>query len=132
VPHRIRIVVVGVRKLGAAILTEAIAGEPDLELVEVLADPVELAPLIRRGDIDVVIAEVDETERTDVFSALLYECPRLRVLVLSLRGADTALYELRPYRISLGNVSIAELLDAVRQTTAAATTLRNHTWANDL
>ncbi len=51
---------------------------------------------------------------------LLHEHPRMRVLTLADDGAETYVYELRPHRVLIGELSAAALLDAVLDVREAA------------
>ena len=51
---------------------------------------------------------------------LLLEHPRMRVLTLADDGAATYVYELRPHRVLIGELSPAALLDAVLDVREAA------------
>jgi hypothetical protein len=51
----------------------------------------------------------------DGWEALLFDRPRLRLLGISGDGSSGWIYELRPHREALGNVSPGELIAAVRR-----------------
>ncbi len=95
-------------------LAEAIAAEPDMELVDVLASPDMLAAAIKGRDMDVVITERLDGDPTPPTMELLYGHPRLRMLSLSVAGLEVVLHELRPHEVKLGNMSLHALLQTIR------------------
>ena len=85
------------------IIERAVAGQPDMEIVDdVPADAIAPAAL-RRAGANVVIS-AGHHDATAV-NRLLCELPRLKVLVVSGDGRETALHELRPTRTALGTSS---------------------------
>ena len=119
--HRIRVLLAGRRVIAMESLGAAIGAESDMELLGVVSSPEALAATVRRGEVDVLITESidadDETADGDEvgpYTELLYECPRMRVLAIALRGPSVVLHELRPHRVTLGNVSLNRLLETIR------------------
>jgi DNA-binding NarL/FixJ family response regulator len=101
------------------IIERAVAGQPDMELVETLPhDQMRVETLMRTGT-DVVISAGEHG--SDTVRQVLEELPRLKVLVVSGDGRDTALYELRPTRTPLGEVSPQTIVDAIRDARRATT-----------
>ena len=101
------------------IIERAVAGQPDMEIVDDLrADA--LAPEgLRRAGADVVISAGEHDSAA--VNRLLCELPRLKVLVVSADGRETALHELRPTRTALGEVSPQTIVDAIRGARRATT-----------
>jgi hypothetical protein len=113
-------------------LATAIGAESDMELLGVVSSPEALAATVRRGEVDVLITESadgdGETSADDdagPYTDLLYDSPRLRVLTIALRGPGVVLHELRPHRVTLGNVSLNRLLETIRGN-APTTVAPNH------
>ena len=101
------------------IIARAVAGQPDMEIVDDLP-PDDLAPeALRRAGADVVISAGYHDSAT--VDRLLCELPRLKVLVVSADGRETALHELRPTRTALGEVSPRTIVDAIRGACRATT-----------
>jgi len=101
------------------IIERAVAGQPDMEIVDDLP-PDGIAPeALRRAGADVVISAGDH-DPTAV-NGLLAELPRLKVLVVSADGRETSLHELRPTRTPLGEVSPQTIVDAIRGACRATT-----------
>jgi len=101
------------------IIERAVAGQPDMEIVDDLP-PNAMAPdALRRAGADVVISA--GYHDSAAVSRLLCELPRLKVLVVSADGRETALHELRPNRMELGEVSPQTIVDAIRGACRATT-----------
>lgn len=103
-------------------LAQAIEAEPDMELVDTIAEWDVPARAPSPAPIDVLITEAEGEGATSVYTDLLYHWPLLRVLSVGWRSADggVVLHELQPTSLTLGNVSLAGLLDAIRKPAAAA------------
>jgi len=94
------------------ILADAIGREPDMQLVSTLPAP--SSPASDLGP-DVLLCESDDpTEATMPTNLLLHELPHARVLVIASSGDRAAVYELRPHRRELADVSISDVIQAVR------------------
>ncbi len=94
------------------IIERAVAGQPDMEIVDELPREDMLSEALTRAGANVMISA---GEHDDVaLQRLLEELPSLKVLVVSADGRDTALYELRPTRTPLGEVSPQTIVDAIR------------------
>lgn len=109
---QIRILLAGMPKLMIEILRHSIAAEPDMTVVEV-AHGDDLGSAAQRMCADVVVVGRKSNERAD-YSRLLRQQPRLRVLTIEDSGKTGALYELRPRRIPLGEISAHTLSKAIR------------------
>ncbi len=92
------------------IIEQAVADEPDMEIVE--AGDVPLGQAVESSMADFVIAGADY-DFGEVARALDVR-PRLRVLAVSGDGREAFLYELRPTRTPLGEVSPRRIVDAIR------------------
>lgn len=100
-------------------LATAIAAESDMELIGI-SKPDALAATVKRGDVDVLITETTDGDDGDPYADLLYDSSRMRVLTIASRGTDVVLHELRPHRVTLGNVSLQGLLEMIRGSAPAA------------
>jgi hypothetical protein len=74
----------------------------------------EAAVIARQTMPDVVILGTDARELEDPWRTLLVDTPGMRFLTVADDGRESFLYELRPYRLALGEVSPQTLLAAVR------------------
>ena len=111
-PVRRRILVLAPPLL-ASLVREIAAQAESLEVVAVVEDDRELVDDVLRTEPDVLIVGLDEYEPGDVYLDLLERRPRLRILALSGHGREAILWELRPQRTALGEISPETLLAAV-------------------
>lgn len=116
---RVRVVLANMPRLLHDIVHSMLTSELDIEIAE---SPVrelqgeftaELTSERVRGA-DVVIVTEREFTQTTRYDALLIANPKLRVVAVSGDGRNADLYEMRPCRIALGELSAATLADAVR------------------
>jgi DNA-binding NarL/FixJ family response regulator len=110
---RIRILMAGLSPMMYDIVREALESEPDMTVMDcrdcaALPDAIET-----HGAAVVIIGTSDPAEPTLPFTLLDDHC-RVKVLMLATSGDRAMLYELRPHRTSLGDVSPRRLLDAIR------------------
>ncbi len=64
---------------------------------------------------DIVVTSCGEDEANTTYRDLLLECPRLKVLDVRSDGRKGYLYELRPERKQLGELSPESLVTAIRE-----------------
>jgi len=117
---RTRIVLCGLPRLLADILRATIADHPDLELAGELVGHESPWDDPRTQTADVVLHGSGNGADQETARALLYATPRSRVFQLTASGADTYVYELRPERTFLGELSPQELVDAIKSRGPAA------------
>jgi hypothetical protein len=94
------------------IIERAVADEPDMVLVEADAPELPLHEAVESAGADFVIAGSDYD--FGEVAQVLDERPRLRVLAVAGDGREAFLYELRPTRTPLGQVSPRTIVDAIR------------------
>lgn len=82
--------------------------------VQVLADTGDDAPA------DVVVLSQPDPDNDTAPLSMLYRSPRTRVLALGTDARRSVLYELRPHRTALGELSRESLLGALRGTPPGA------------
>jgi hypothetical protein len=92
------------------IVEEAILKQSDMELI---ADALELS-----STPDVAVVGTTEPEESSDATTLLAQWPRSRILMIAIGGHDAVMYELRPHKTRLGEMSPARLIDAIRGTAA--------------
>ena len=73
--------------------------------------------VVARIGADILIASEGDEAKPERWISLLRKAPNLKVLVLEKSGRTAMLYELRPHRIALGEVSKSGLVDAIRAAT---------------
>ena len=100
------------------IIKEVVTSEPDLQIVGQLAARVDLAGAVDQTRADVVVVGLRDHELPSDCLALFDSHPRTRLLGIAADGRRAFLYELRPQRTPLGEVSPAGLIEAIRGTGA--------------
>jgi DNA-binding NarL/FixJ family response regulator len=108
-----RILVVGPPFL-CSLVREIVADADDVEVVGELDDDGGLIAAVAQRDADFVIVAVGDLAHGDVQLDLLERRPRAKVLALAGEGRDAVLWELRPQRARLGEISPDTLLAAIR------------------
>jgi DNA-binding NarL/FixJ family response regulator len=95
------------------IVRDAVAREPDLELVAELDDAPGAFDALARDAAQFVIVG-SEAAAAACVPSLVAEQPALRALELRADGRQSVLYELRPHRVPLGEISAETLLRTIR------------------
>jgi hypothetical protein len=119
--HRIRVVLSHMPRLLHDIVHSILAAEPDIQMNDPSSHstcPMTLDDM--RAAHVVIISEAELAHMN--YESLLYANPRLRLVAVSGDGRNAALYELRPCRIPLGELSPQTLVDAVRAQPAYGST----------
>jgi chemotaxis response regulator CheB len=111
---RVRILLARVPQMLGQILQEAIAVEPDLNLVACLATDEELLPAVMRVQPDVILLGADDAVGDPGYRALLAARPQTKVLTVSANERELVLHGLRVYTDRLGEASLPGLLQAIR------------------
>lgn len=107
----IRVALISMRPKLRDILSDAVAREKDMQLIPIQAAPVTDVSAARA---DVLVYEVADPVDAEVPTRVLRTAPRARVLMIAEAGDRAALYELRPTREVLLNVSMNQVIDAIR------------------
>jgi DNA-binding NarL/FixJ family response regulator len=108
---RTRILLAGLPRLLQEIVTDALKGEEEVEVVGVVDLAEDLARTARSTEATVVILGDDDPS---VVVSLLERQPRLGVLAVGADARESWLYALRPERVRLGDLSPRSLVSAVR------------------
>jgi hypothetical protein len=111
--HRIPIVMAIGRPILASIVRAALGVEPGLELFE--TSPRDVPDMARRIEAHLVILEQDDGDLNAVSHELLRSWPTIRVLLLARDGREAFVWELRPHRVVLGELSIETLRETVHR-----------------
>ena len=107
----IRVALISMKPKLRDILSDAVAREQDMKLIQCqVGRDTEIA----RARPDVLVCEIDDPVDVDVPTRLRRAVPRARVLMTAETGERAALYELRPTRKVLLNVSMNQVIDAIR------------------
>lgn len=109
----IQVVLVDLGGMLKEIVREILTSEPDVAVTE-LEGGEEALSLLAEG-VNVVILAESSPNALPLASRLLVERPHVRVLSLTSSGRECHVYELRPQRVPLGEVSPEALVAAVRE-----------------
>ncbi len=97
------------------IMTNIVASQDDMDVVANVAHNADLARAADRSDAEVVIlARNEDVASENEYDELLYDRSRLKVIEIAGFGRRGSLYELRPRRVPLGEMSPSRLLDVIR------------------
>ena len=113
----IRILISQMAPLLADIIAPIVAAQPDMRIVGRAEGDANLVKAAERCRADVIIlGQGPSTERR--YDELLYSCSHLKIIELVDEGRSGLLFELRPQRVLLGEMSPPGLLDAIRASTS--------------
>ena len=111
--ERTRIVLIDTAPLLREILREIIAREPDLALVAEHEAVIDVRKTVEREAADFVVVGRDAASADDV-RAMVGAGLGVRALEVYSDGKESVLYELRPHRVPLGEISADTLLRTIR------------------
>jgi DNA-binding NarL/FixJ family response regulator len=111
--ERTRIVLIDMSPLLRDIVRKAITHEPDLEVVAEHDGDVDVSVVVERDHADFVIVGSEVTAHSSVASVVAAHC-QVRALELHADGKESVLYEFRPHRVALGELSSDTLLRTIR------------------
>jgi DNA-binding NarL/FixJ family response regulator len=118
--ERTRVLLLEIPAMLADLLKGIVQADDQIEIVAELADASDLIEVSDRSDANVVIVNLLDGDLPEPCSALLSERPRMRVIGLAGHGRNGFLWELRPHRLALGEISPSTLLPAIRSRGANA------------
>lgn len=110
--ERIRIVMGVTKPILASIVRTALAIDPILDVFE--ASPQDAPGAARRLEAQLVILEEENGELSTLAGEVLRCWPDVRVMLLARDGREAFLWELRPHRVALGELSTDALRETVR------------------
>jgi hypothetical protein len=111
-PPRTQIVLLKMPQLQCEILHHRLSAEPDFDVVRA-ANGLDLSQAVERTRAEFVIVSAGRFETGEV--TVLHEThPAVKVLAVSATGRQGLLYELRPHRVPLGDLSSDGLVNAIR------------------
>jgi DNA-binding NarL/FixJ family response regulator len=96
------------------LIESAVGDAPDMSVVGRLAHDEPAAPSLERTNADVFILTVPDDQSTVELAPLLYRHSCLKLLAIGVDGRSASLYELRPHRVPLGELSPHGLVQAIR------------------
>lgn len=115
VVQRIRVVLAGMPRMLRDVFSQVLADQPDMEVVGDLTDIIDLRAVAGQTRSDVAILGLHDSGFPGICTHLLDEHPRLKILGVTPDGRRAYLYELRPSKIPVGDVSPAGVLAAIRE-----------------
>lgn len=104
----LRVVLINMGPRLRSILSDAVAQQKDMKLIPYGNGSV------ASSQPDVIVYEIGNPSDPIVPERLLRDVPRARVLMIADAGDHAALYELRPTRKVLAQVSMKQVIDAIR------------------
>lgn len=107
-----RIILVGLPRMLNDVVKKIIAGQPDLQVVADVGCASDVVHAVADHDADLVIADPACTD--GAIERLVGQRSSLRLLEVEADGSSACLSELRPHRVSLGEISPERLLEAIR------------------
>lgn len=96
------------------LLVRIVEQVPDIDIIAELPGHDLRSPEVLESTPDFVVVDSDQAPMEDVAALLLARC-RTKVLGLSSDGRRAFLHELRPHRVSLGELSPTALIDVIRR-----------------
>lgn len=111
---RIRVLLGDMPRILRELIDGAIAETADMTVVGAVDSRERVASSLERTMADVLIIGAPDDAASVQLQSLLYMRPRLRLVTIGHDGRSTALHQLRPFTVSLGDVSPDVLLDAIR------------------
>jgi DNA-binding NarL/FixJ family response regulator len=109
----IRVLIVDMPRMLREIVRRSVEADTDFTVVGELDDMASVVEAAERTEAQFVVADVGVTELAGV-ERLLEVLPHVKLLGIARDGRQGFLYELRPQRIPLGELSPETLLDVLR------------------
>jgi hypothetical protein len=105
------------------VLTDIILSvvEPDMDIVAVLRDPGGVQRQLKRSTADVVILGSDSIDSPATSAPFFEAHPQIKVLRVVDGGRMVYLHELRASLTALGQISLSDLLEVIRQSVQGST-----------
>ncbi len=98
------------------IITDVVAHQSDMEVLGMLPDRATLVMTALATRAEVVVLGLPDGELPDECAKVFDADPHIRVLGVVADGRRAFLYELRPQRLALGEISPHGLVEAIRAT----------------
>jgi hypothetical protein len=114
-----RIAFVDVPRILREILTNVLVAHPEFSVVAEFPGDVSLKAAARQSSADVLIAGVTDAGDEDLDEVMTAH-PRIKVLAIETSGRWMFLHELRPRRVTLGEVSPECMVDLIKRSLGGA------------
>jgi DNA-binding NarL/FixJ family response regulator len=102
------------------IVRDTVSNEPDMVIVGEYGERGVCLDAFETDRTDVVICGTSTPEEPEAPNQLLVRAPHVKVLMLATSGRRAVMYEFRPHRTPLGDVSPESLREAIRSQPASA------------
>ena len=112
--ERTRIVLVDMPPLLREIVRDTLAREPDLDVVAEHEADTDVRSAVDEADADFLIVGADATTALTGVAFVVGAQRGIRAIEVQSDGKESVLYELRPHRVSLGEMSPETLLRTIR------------------
>ena len=112
--EQIRILLVDMPRLAREMIDTAITAQDDMRVVATTADPAELVAVTQTVRPSFVIVGLDGDDLPTGALSLFDEHPRLKVLGLEAEAGRAYLWQLRPEKRPLGEVSPTDVVEVLR------------------
>jgi chemotaxis response regulator CheB len=112
--ERTRIVLVDMPPLLREIVRDTLAREPDLDVVAEHESDVDVRSAVGETDVDFLIVGAEATTARMGVASVVGAQRGIRAIEVQSDGKESVLYELRPHRVSLGEMSPETLLRTIR------------------
>lgn len=110
----VRVLLLGLQGLLHDVIKDVLDRAPDLTVVAEPSNPAELPDAVRRTGAEVVVCALDEATAEQVGVRVLEPHARMKVVAIQDDGRRAVLWELRPNRREIGDLSIPEFVETVR------------------
>jgi hypothetical protein len=111
---QVRVILARMPKMLLDILSHIVASELDMVIIGWVSDDEDLAAAAQRTRANVILVGQTAQDERKKYSSLLLRRPRVKVVAIAGDGRTALLYELRPQRIPLGEMSADALRKAIR------------------
>ena len=112
--ERLRIIVVDMPRLVRDLIERAIVAQPDMTLLAMLESPRQMVQAARAMRPDFVVIGLKAKALPSECRELMAEHPTVRLLGIEAVAGEAHLYELRPHREALGEVSPVDVVSVIR------------------
>ena len=111
----IRILLLNLRGILHDLIKAILEENSDISVVAECSNPADVPALMTRTGAEVVVCDLDEVAASDVGARLFWPHLLVKVIAVQDDGRRAVLWELRPERRELGDLSISRFVEAVRQ-----------------
>jgi DNA-binding NarL/FixJ family response regulator len=112
--RRIRVLLAAMSQTLRDTLTQLMAPQPDMEVIDEMGPDLELLVTVGQIHPDVLILGLESSRFPGISSHLLAEYPRLKILGLTADCGEASVCESEPREVPLGQVSREKLLALIR------------------